>query len=447
MHIHILGVGGSFMAGLAMLGRALGHTITGSDAQVYPPASTQLAAAGIDIFSGYSAANLKHKPDVVVIGNALSRGNPEVEAVLDQGLPYTSGAQWVAENILHERWVIAVAGTHGKTTTASMIAWILEYAGLDPGFLIGGVPCNFDVSARLRAAPFFVIEADEYDTAFFDKRSKFIHYRPRTAILNNLEFDHADIFPDLPAIQRQFHYFVRTVPASGRFIVNAADRNLTEVLEMGCWSPVEYFDATDGWSAKMTCEDAGRFHVLRAGAVQGEVSWKLIGRHNMSNALAAIAAVHHAGVSVEAATEALCKFENVRRRLEVRGTVHGITVYDDFAHHPTEIAASLRALRSSVGKRRIFAVLEPRSNSMRMGVHQRSLAGALVEADQVLILRAPEITWDVAAALNGRARVLSSVDAIIATLVQELQADDRVLIMSNGDFGGLHDRLLARLQS
>ncbi|MFQ5995987.1 MAG: UDP-N-acetylmuramate:L-alanyl-gamma-D-glutamyl-meso-diaminopimelate ligase [Acidiferrobacterales bacterium] len=449
MHIHILGICGSFMAGIAVLARELGHSVSGSDANAYPPMSTQLADAGINVFAGYTPANLNPEPDVVIIGNALSRGNPEVEAVLDRGLAYTSGAQWVADHVLRDRWVIAVSGTHGKTTTASMTAWILEHAGINPGFLIGGVLQNLGVSARLGGAPFFVIEADEYDTAFFDKRSKFVHYRPRTAILNNLEFDHADIFPDLNAIQVQFHHFVRTVPASGLLIVNATDENVRTVLDMGHWTPIEFFDNASGWSPQPTMEDGGSFRVLFEGRPQGEVQWGLIGKHNMMNALAAIAAARHAGVSVTTATEGLCRFENVKRRLELSGTVRGITIYDDFAHHPTAIAATLQALRSHVGRRRIFAVLEPRSNSMRMGVHRDSLAASLSEADQVLLLQPPDISWDMAAvsaALNGRARILSSVDAIVATLVEELRGDDRVLIMSNGDFGGLHEKLLACLR-
>lgn len=449
MHIHILGIGGSFMAGIAVLARELGHTITGSDAKIYPPASTQLADAGIEVFPGYAVSHIKPTPDLVIIGNALSRGNAEVEAVLDQDLPYTSSAQWVAENVLGDRWVVAVAGTHGKTTTAGMAAWIMEHADLNPGFLIGGVPENFGISARLGSAPFFVIEADEYDTAFFDKRPKFIHYHPRTAVLNNLEFDHADIFPDLKSIETQFHYFVRTVPASGRLIVNANDDNLSAVLRLGCWTPVEYFDSPKGWSLEPISEDGSAFEVLLEGKLQGKVEWNLIGRHNMLNGLAAMAAVRHAGVPVQTAAEGLHRFKNVKRRLEILSTVRGITIYDDFAHHPTAIAATLQALRSHVGRRRIFAVLELRSNSMRMGVHQDTLAASLGEADQVLILQTQEVNWDLArigAALNGRARILSSVDAIVGTLVEELRDDDRVLIMSNGDFGDLYAKLRKRLQ-
>lgn len=449
MHIHILGIGGSFMAGVAMLARELGHTITGSDAKIYPPASTQLADAGIDVFAGYDTSNLQPAPDLVIIGNALSRGNVEVEAVLDAGLAYTSGAQWVAENILRDRWVLAVAGTHGKTTTTSMLAWILEQAGHNPGFLIGGVPENFGVSARLGDAPFFVIEADEYDTAFFDKRSKFVHYRPRTAVLNNLEFDHADIFPDLGAIQTQFHHLVRMVPASGRIVVNGNDDNLRALLNMGCWTTVERFNVSDGWSSALESEDGSAFSVLFKAKQKGVLHWNLIGQHNVDNALAAIVAASHAGVSVADAATALGDFRNVKRRLEVCGEANGITVYDDFAHHPTAICATLQALRSRVGKERIFAVMELRSNTMRMGTFRQDIAASLCEADQTMILQAADLSWDIATiadALDGRGRILGSVDEIITTLADELREGDHVLIMSNGDFGGLHAKLLARLQ-
>jgi UDP-N-acetylmuramate: L-alanyl-gamma-D-glutamyl-meso-diaminopimelate ligase len=449
MHIHILGIGGSFMAGVAMLARELGHIITGSDAKIYPPASTLLADAGIDVFAGYDTSNLQPAPDLVIIGNALSRGNVEVEAVLDAGLAYTSGAQWVAENILRDRWVLAVAGTHGKTTTTSMLAWILERAGHNPGFLIGGVPENFGVSARLGDAPFFVIEADEYDTAFFDKRSKFVHYRPRTAVLNNLEFDHADIFPDLGAIQTQFHHLVRMVPASGRIVVNGNDDNLRALLNMGCWTTVEHFNASNGWSSVLKSEDGSSFAVLFKAKQKGLVRWSLIGQHNVDNALAALVAASHAGVTVADAATALGNFKNVKRRLQVCGEANGITVYDDFAHHPTAISATLQALRSRVGEQRIFAVMELRSNTMRMGTLRQDIATSLCEADQSMILQAAGLSWDIvtiADALGGRGRILGSVDEIITTLADELREGDHVLIMSNGDFGGLHARLLARLQ-
>jgi len=448
MRIHILGIGGTFMGGVAVLARALGHDVTGSDARVYPPMSTQLEAQGIALREGYDPAHLEPAPDLVIIGNALTRGNPAVEYVLDRGLPYISGAQWVAENVLHTRWVLAVAGTHGKTTTTGMLAWILEYANLRPGFLVGGVPENFGVSARLGDAPFFVIEADEYDTAFFDKRSKFVHYRPRTAILNNLEFDHADIFPDLGAIQRQFHHLVRTVPKTGLLVVNGADPALAETLAMGCWTPAEKFGTADGWQAEPLVADGSRFRVTLRGQEQGVVEWDLIGGHNMLNALAAIAAARHAGVPVATGCVALKEFRNVKRRLEVRGTARGVTVYDDFAHHPTAIRVTLEALRARVGGKRIVAVLEARSNTMRMGVHREQLAPALAGADRVLLYQPADLKWDlntVAAALKGQARVFRSVDDIVQTLADELRSDDQVLIMSNGGFEGIHAKLLARL--
>ena len=448
MRIHILGIGGTFMGGVAVLARALGHDVAGSDARVYPPMSTQLEAEGIVLREGYDPAHLESGPDLVIIGNALSRGNPAVEHVLDRGIPYISGAQWLAENVLRGRWVLAVAGTHGKTTTSSMLAWILEYAGLKPGFLIGGVPENFGISARLGDEPFFVIEADEYDTAFFDKRSKFVHYRPRTAVLNNLEFDHADIFPDLAAIRRQFHHLVRTVPGNGLLVTNGADTQLAETLAMGCWTRVEKFGVDDGWRAEALVPDGSRFRVLFQGKEQGMVEWGLIGTHNVLNALAALAAARHAGVPVNTGCAALKEFRNVKRRMEVRGTVHGITVYDDFAHHPTAIHMTLDALRARVGGKRIVAVLEARSNTMRMGVHRAELGPALAGADQVLLFQPAEFQWDiqvVTAALNGRARVFHSVDEIVTALVQELRPDDQVLIMSNGGFDGIHAKLLARL--
>jgi UDP-N-acetylmuramate: L-alanyl-gamma-D-glutamyl-meso-diaminopimelate ligase len=470
MHIHILGIGGTFMAGIAVLARSLGHTVTGSDAKVYPPMSTQLEHQGIVLREGYLAQHLEPRPDLVVIGNALSRGNAAVEAVLELGLPYTSGAQWLAENVLRGRWVLAVAGTHGKTSTASMLAWILDSAGLTPGFLIGGVPENFGVSARLGAAPapgqtpLFVVEADEYDTAFFDKRSKFLHYRPRTAVLNNLEYDHADIFPNLDAIKLQFHHFVRTVPPNGRLIVRGDDPELAATLRMGCWTPVESFcgegaagttraadrfDAVARWSARPEVADASRFEVFLDGASIGHARWALAGRHNMHNALAAIAAARHAGVPVASAQQALAGFRNAKRRLELRAAVNGIAVYDDFAHHPTAIAATLDALRARVGNARIVAVLEPRSNTMRMGVHRDTLGPALSLADRVLIFRPADLTWNlerVTRGLDARGQVFDSVTAIVEQLAQELRPGDHVLIMSNGGFENIHVRLIARLQ-
>ncbi len=448
MHIHILGIGGTFMGGVALLARELGHRVTGSDAKVYPPMSTQLESQGIALMEGYDPAHLDPPPDLVVIGNALSRGNAAVEAVLDQGLRYTSGAQWVAEQVLADRWVLAVAGTHGKTTTSGMLAWILEYANLKPGFLVGGVPENFGVSARLGDAPFFVIEADEYDTAFFDKRSKFVHYRPRTALLNNLEYDHADIFPDIEAIKRQFHHLVRSVPRSGLLVVNGADAHLAAVLAQGCWTPVERFGDESGWHVQPVNADGSRFRVYFRKVLQGEVVWDLIGQHNVLNALSAIAAARHAGVPAKVGIEALASFRNVKRRLELRGTVDGVAVYDDFAHHPTAIAATLAALRARVGERRLVAVLEARSNTMRLGVHRAELAPALRAADAVLLLQPADLKWDmgeVLAGLAGRARSFLTVDAIVETLERELQAGDQVLIMSNGGFDGIHAKLLARL--
>ncbi|MHB8622488.1 MAG: UDP-N-acetylmuramate:L-alanyl-gamma-D-glutamyl-meso-diaminopimelate ligase [Sulfuricaulis sp.] len=451
MRVHILGIGGAFMGGIALLARDLGHEVSGSDVKIYPPMSTQLEAQGIRLMEGYEPAHLDStRPDLVIIGNALSRGNAQVEAVLNRNLRYISGAQWMAENILHDRWVLAVAGTHGKTTTASMLAWILEHAKLKPGFLIGGVPENFGVSARLGNAPFFVIEADEYDTAFFDKRSKFIHYRPRTAILNNLEYDHADIFPDLAAITLQFHYFVRTIPGSGLLVVNARDENLSSVLALGCWTPVEHFATADGWQAAARNHEASRFQIQFQGQDQGEIEWGLIGEHNMGNALAAVAAARHAGVPVKTAVAALAKFRNVKRRLEVRGAIRGITVYDDFAHHPTAIAATLQALRARVGNRRILAVLELRSNTMRMGVHRDKLAGALTLADRVLVLKPADLNWNlerVTGALAGRGQAFHTVEEIIDSLAKEVRPDDNVLIMSNGGFDNIHSRLLERLQA
>ena len=456
MHVHILGICGTFMGGIAAIARAAGHRVTGSDRNVYPPMSTQLEALGIGLIEGYEAGQLTPRPDEVVVGNVMSRGAPVVEALLESGIPYTSGPEWLARNVLRDRWVLAVAGTHGKTTTTSMLAWILQDAALSPGFLIGGVPANFGVSARLGEPPFFVIEADEYDTAFFDKRAKFVHYRPRTAILNNLEFDHADIYPDLAAIERQVHQLVRTVPASGRLIVNAADANLQRVLQMGCWSGREGFAAADGaaatgakWRASLPAGgDGSVFTVLEDGVARGDVRWPLLGTHNVDNALAAIAAARHAGVPVERAIEALGRFEGVKRRMELRGTAAGVSVYDDFAHHPTAIATTLDGLRRRVGEQRIVAVLEPRSNTMRMGVHADTLAGSLAGADQVWLYAPPDLGWDAGAAvasLGARARLAGDMDALLRGLVASLRSGDQVLVMSNGGFGGLHTRLLEAL--
>lgn len=449
MRLHILGIGGTFMGGLARLAQAGGHTVTGSDRAIYPPMSEQLRDSGIAVTEGYDQLP-EPLPDCVIIGNALSRGNPAIELVLDRGIPYTSGPAWLAQALLAERFVIAVAGTHGKTTVTSLIAWILDYAGLQPGFLVGGVPANFGFSARLGAAPFFVIEADEYDTAFFDKRPKFLHYRPRTLVLNNLEFDHADIYPDLAAIERQFQYLLRTVPSRGRVIMNGDDLALARVVEGGLWSEIETFNHPGGWSAEPLAADGHAFRVRLSGSVIGEVAWPLIGAHNVANALAALAAARHAGVPPPVALAALATFAGVRRRLEVRGTVGGVTVYDDFAHHPTAIATTIAGLRARIGAARLFVVVEPRSNTMRLGVHRATLAGALAGADEIYVYAPPDIGWDVTGALatlGDRAQVFTSHDALLAVLCAHLHAGDHCVIMSNGGFGGLHERLLRALAS
>ena len=446
MHIHILGICGTFMGGIAAIAREAGHTVTGCDANVYPPMSTQLEAQGIRLIEGWDVDQLGLGADLFVIGNVVSRGNPLMEAILDRGLPYVSGPQWLAETVLRDRWVLAVAGTHGKTTTTSMLAWILEDAGLEPGFLVGGVPMNFDRSARLTASRFFAIEADEYDTAFFDKRSKFVHYRPRTAVLNNLEFDHADIFPDLAAIERQFHHLVRTVPASGLIVANGTEPALDRVLGMGCWTPVERLGVASGWAAGEPDAD-GAFDVAFGGALQGRVRWDLLGHHNRMNALAAIAAARHAGVPAHVAIDALARFRNVRRRMEVRGVVAGVTVYDDFAHHPTAIATTVAGLRSKVGDARILAVLEPRSNTMKLGVMKAGLPGSLAQADRVFCY-AGGLGWDAAGALaplGALATTRDDLPNLVDDILAEVRPGDHVLVMSNGGFGGIHEKLLARL--
>ncbi len=447
MRLHVLGICGTFMGGLAKIAREAGHAVTGCDAQVYPPMSEQLRDLGIALHEGYDAEQLeRHPADLYVVGNAMTRGRPVVEAILDRGLPYVSGPQWLADHVLAGKWVLAVAGTHGKTTTASMLAWILEAAGLDPGFLIGGVPRNFQVSARLTASPFFVIEADEYDTAFFDKRSKFVWYRPRTAVLNNLEYDHADIFPDLAAIETQFHHLVRTVPASGLVVANAREPALARVLERGCWTPVERFGADDGWQVgAVDAQDA--FEVKLRGEVQGVVRWDGAGEHNRLNALAALAAARHAGVPVAAGIEALSRFQGVKRRLEARGTVNGITVYDDFAHHPTAFEATIAGLRKRVGTARIVAVFEPRSNTMKLGTMQARLAASLAGADLVYC-HASGLGWDASKALaplSTRAAIYADVEPMVEALGHVLRPGDHVLVMSNGGFGGIHGKLLRRL--
>ncbi len=440
------------MGGIAAIAKAAGFRVTGSDLNVYPPMSTQLEALGIEFVQGYGADQLNLKPDVVVVGNALSRGAPVVEAMLDRGMPYTSGPLWLADQVLHERHVIAVTGTHGKTTTTSMLTWILEHAGLQPGFLVGGVPSNFDSSARLGAAPYFVIEADEYDTAFFDKRAKFVHYRPRTAILNNLEYDHADIYPDVASIRRQFNQLLRTVPGAGRLIVNGGDAELAATLKMGCWTPQETFGMSGGdWIAHIEPGSAaGKFAVHFKGAHVADVKWDLLGRHNVMNALAAIAAANHVGVNPQRSAAALAAFRGVKRRMEVRGVVHGITVYDDFAHHPTAIETTLAGLRARVGAARIIAVVEPRSNTMKLGVHRDELAPSLAAADQSWFLSAPELGWDLAEALKplgDRLHFGAGVEDLVKGLAGELRSGDHVLIMSNGGFGGLHEKLLTALRA
>jgi len=448
MHLHILGICGTFMGGIALLARALGHRVSGSDANVYPPMSTQLETAGIALMEGYEASHLTPAPDVVVVGNAMTRGIPAVEYMLDRGLPYVSGPEWLRENLLRGRWVLAVAGTHGKTTASSMLAFILEDAGLDPGFLIGGIPSNFGVSARLGSTPFFVVEADEYDTAFFDKRSKFVHYRPRTLVLNNLELDHTDIFDDLAMIQRQFHHLVRTVPASGLIVHTAGEPALDEVLAMGCWTPREAVGEGAYWSARPTQPDYSSFEVTLAGAPLGTLAWGQTGRHNMHNALVALAAARHAGVSPAHACDALSRFSGVKRRMELRGEVAGVRVYDDFAHHPTAIATTLDGLRKRVGAARVVAILEPRSNSMRQGTHNAALAASLVAADLVHLFAPPDLGWDPApwlAPLGARATVFARLEDIVARVASEAASGDHVLVMSNGGFGGIHQKLLAAL--
>jgi len=450
MRIHILGICGTFMGGIALLARELGHEISGSDTNVYPPMSTMLEENGIALRSGYDPAHLQPHPDVVIIGNVLSRGNPAIEYVLNHNLRYTSGPQWLADHLLHDRHVLAVAGTHGKTTTTSMLAWILESAGLKPGFLIGGVAENFGTSARLGHVPFFVVEADEYDSAFFDKRSKFVHYRPRTAILNNLEYDHADIFPDLTAIQTQFHHLVRTIPGDGLIVTPDDDAALDAVLKLGCWTRCERYgnSMAASWRVERHTPDYSKFTVIHDGKNIGDVHWSLLGEHNARNALAAIAAAHHVNVAPKLAIKSLGEFKSVKRRLEKIAEINGVSIYDDFAHHPTAIKVTLAALRARVGRARILAVLEPRSNTMKLGVHRDDLAPALGAADEVIILQPPNLGWDLhaaTAALNGRQRIYDSVEQIVSDLAGCTKPGDHVLIMSNGDFGGFYKKLLDTL--
>ena len=440
-HIHILGICGTFMGGIAAIAKQAGYRVTGCDTNVYPPMSTQLEAQGIELISGFGIEQLNLNPDAFVIGNVVTRGNPLMEEILNRNLPYISGPQWLSDTLLRNKWVLGIAGTHGKTTTASMLAWILEYAGLNPGFLIGGVPQNFDISARITESPFFVIEADEYDTAFFDKRSKFVHYHPRTAILNNMEFDHADIFADLQAIETQFHHLVRTVPGNGLIVSNGREESLHHLLQRGCWTPVERFGCDSGWNI-----DADNTVTLN-GANQGRLDWALLGEHNRMNALAAMAAARHVGVSGALSLAALSEFKNVKRRMEIRGVVNGITLYDDFAHHPTAIDTTIAGLRHKVGSARILAVLEPRSNTMKLGVMKDALPGSLKEADLVFCYSG-NLGWDARGALapmGEKAVIEDDLDALIDAIASATVPGDHILVMSNGGFGGIHDKLLKKL--
>ncbi|MCX2983097.1 UDP-N-acetylmuramate:L-alanyl-gamma-D-glutamyl-meso-diaminopimelate ligase [Halieaceae bacterium IMCC14734] len=449
-HIHILGICGTFMGGIALLARELGYTVSGSDANVYPPMSTQLENAGITLMEGYEPAHLQPAPDVVVVGNALSRGNPAVEYVLNRGLPYTSGPQWLAENVLRQRWVLAVAGTHGKTSTSSLLAWLLEQADMSPGFLIGGVPANFGVSARLGESDFFVVEADEYDTAFFDKRSKFVHYHPRTVCLNNLEFDHADIFADLDAIKTQFHHLLRTVPGEGLVVYRGGDAALADVLELGCWSGQASFavDQEADWRAQPIAADATEFS-LHHGPEQVTARWSQTGQHSMENALAAVAAAHHVGVPLGVSVEGLASFTGVKRRMELLAEVSGIAVYDDFAHHPTAIATTLAGMRARVGDGRILVLLEPRSNTMRLGQHRAQLAASTEQADEVFWYQPPGLDWDLQTVVDGSAvtsHLCSDTQTMVDQVVAASRAGDQIVIMSNGGFDGVHQKLIAALR-
>ncbi|EXB32900.1 MULTISPECIES: UDP-N-acetylmuramate:L-alanyl-gamma-D-glutamyl-meso-diaminopimelate ligase [Acinetobacter] len=454
MHLHILGICGTFMGSLALLARDLGHTVTGSDQSVYPPMSTQLENAGITLMQGYDRNHLQPHPDLVIVGNAMKRGIDAIEYMLDAGLPYISGPQFLADHVLQGKHVLGVAGTHGKTTTTTMLAWVLDQAGLNPGFLIGGVPLGFSQSARLGGGKYFVVEADEYDSAFFDKRSKFVHYHPKTAILNNLEFDHADIFDDLAAIQKQFHHLVRTIPSTGRIIAPITETHIDEVLEMGCWTPVIRTGLDTDTQAELYAEliqaDGSHFKVLEQGKVIAEVQWSMTGQHSVANALATIAAAQHVGVSIVQACEALSSFGGVKRRMELLGTLRGIEVYDDFAHHPTAIETTLDGARKRLGERRLWAVIEPRSNTMRMGSHKDGLAHSTRLADEVIWYQPEGLDWDlqpVVEAAPNKSQVSRSLDEIIQRIVQEAGEGDAVVIMSNGGFGGLHQKLLAALQS
>jgi len=449
------------MGGIAVLAKQAGHEVSGCDANVYPPMSTQLEEQGISLCQGFHAADIPEDVDEVVIGNAMSRGNEAVEYVLNNNIAYSSGPEWLSKHVLNQRWVLAVAGTHGKTTTSSMLAWMLQYAGLNPGFLIGGIPANFGLSARIGDAPFFVVEADEYDTAFFDKRSKFVHYHPRTAILNNLEFDHADIFDDLDAIKKQFHHFVRTIPGDGLIVKNGEDENIADVLEQGCWSEVAAFHkahdagnsngrSDDDWSLGKTSEDGKIFDVLLDGKAVASVNWSLHGEHNRMNALAAITAAQHAGVPVEVSCEALNEFKGIKRRLEVRGVVNEITVYDDFAHHPTAIEGTLSAMNEVKNSGKVYAVLEPRSNTMRMGIHKESLSDSWQQADEICLYQPEGLDWnlaDVVSQSKKPAAIYSSTDDIIDHVLSQAKSGDHILVMSNGGFEGIHQRLLDALKA
>ena len=449
-HIHILGICGTFMGGIAILARDLGYRVTGSDANVYPPMSTQLEALGIELMEGYLPQHLQPAPDCVVVGNAMTRGNDAVEYMLNQGIPYTSGPQWLAENLLKDKWVLAVSGTHGKTTTSSLLAWILEYAGMAPGFLIGGVPGNFGCSARGGDSDFFVVEADEYDTAFFDKRSKFVHYRPRTLSINNLEFDHADIFDDLAAIQRQFHHLIRCVPGDGQIIHPQGVPAIDQVLEMGCWSATRSFghSAVANWHSELISPDGSHFKVYCPESEAVEVQWSYCGLHNVENALSAMAAALHVGVPASVSAEALAVFKGVKRRLELLGTVAGVSVYDDFAHHPTAIASTLEGLRARGDQGRLIALIEPRSNTMRLGEHKAQLAAATAAADQVFWFQPPGMDWSLESVVEDSevaAEIHSDMDQLIRTVASMVQPGDQIVIMSNGGFGGIHQKLLSQL--
>lgn len=450
MRLHVLGICGTFMSGIAVLAKQCGHEVTGSDMNVYPPMSTQLLEQGIHLSEGYDPAHIPTDVDAVIVGNVIKRGNPAMEHVLAQGIPYYSGPEWLAKNVLNNRWVVGVAGTHGKTTTSSLLAWIMESAGLTPGFLIGGVPENFQVSARLGEQPFFVIEADEYDSAFFDKRSKFIHYHPKTIILNNLEYDHADIFVDLTAIKHQFHYLVRTVPGNGLIVRPHQDENLDDVLHMGCWTPTATFGFTNGeWQAILLENDGSAFRIVHKGKPVGDVRWNLLGNHNVANALAALAAAQHVGVTVEKALPALSTFKNVKRRLEVKGQAKEIIIYDDFAHHPTAIATTLAGLRAKIGKQaRMIAVLEFGSYTMRTGVHKDRIQQALSHADMI-VCKSTEADWGLQSILSQFQQptaLYDDVDTLVKSLVSKLHAGDHVIVMSNSGFGGIHKKLLDAIE-